>query len=123
MTSNVWGGVTCEFNRRGVCNVHKIKGEKMTQKRKVWRKKKYGYGYVTISQVTYSCKGIMKPIDSEFGTDRTEHNLSPELAKEQGDSTSCFNSEGSDWITEGAVDELNSKGSATRGRYEQPGRF
>ena len=114
ITSNEGGEVSCEFNRRGFCKVHKIKGEKKTQKRKAWRKKKYGYGYVTVSEVTYSCKMSMKPIDSEIGTDRTEPILSPVLANKQGDTSNYSNhidSEVSDWTTEGAVDQLNSKGS------------
>ena len=114
ITSNEGGEVSCEFNRRGFCKVHKIKGEKKTQKRKAWRKKKYGYGYVTVSEVTYSCKRSMKPIDSEIGTDRTEPILSPVLANKQGDTSNYSNhidSEVSDWTTEGAVDQLNSKGS------------
>ena len=56
----------------------------------------------------------MKPIDSEIGTDRTEPILSPVLANEQGDTSNYSNhidSEVSDWTTEGAVDQLNSKGS------------
>ena len=70
--------------------IHKLKGDKITQKRKVWRKKKYGYGYVTISQVTYSCKGGMKPMNSETSIDSNEPNLSPVLTNEQGGSTTVM---------------------------------
>ena len=108
MISEVRRGVSCEFTKRGVCSLHKLKGDKITQKRKVWRKKKYGYGYVTISQVTYSCKGGMKPMNSETSIDSNEPNLSPVLTNEQGGSTSSDVFAGSDWITEGAVDQLNS---------------
>ena len=33
----------CQFIR-GFCKEHKIKGEKLKVKHKVWVKKKYGYG-------------------------------------------------------------------------------
>ena len=35
--------------------MNKLKGDKSTTKCKVWRKKKFGNGYVTITKVTYSC--------------------------------------------------------------------
>ena len=53
----VGGGVLdkkFEF-RRGICHEHKLKEDKSTTKCKVWRKKKFGNGYFTITKVTYSC--------------------------------------------------------------------
>ena len=47
-------GNMCVF-KRGICQEHKIKGTKMTTKRQVWKKRKYDYGYVTVSKTTYSC--------------------------------------------------------------------
>ena len=45
----------CTFNRRGVCRLHKVVGEKTTQKERKWTKKKYGYGWTTISSIIYTC--------------------------------------------------------------------
>ena len=39
----------CVF-KRGVCTTHNIKGNKMTVNTKKWKKKKYGYGWVTAQQ-------------------------------------------------------------------------
>ena len=78
----------------------------MTQKKKVWRKKKYGFGYVTVSTVTYTCKEGMKPINSDVGNVSNEPNLSPVLANDQGGSVMSKNSEISDGIPDkmGALD-------------------
>ena len=46
--------IQCEFYR-GYCSVHKLKGKKIITTNKVWKKKKYGYGYVTSRKTTYSC--------------------------------------------------------------------
>ena len=35
---------------------HKLKGNKMITTTKVWKKKKYGYGFVSSRKTTYSCK-------------------------------------------------------------------
>ena len=91
-----------------MCRGHKLKGEKVTQKRKFWRKKKYGFGYVTISQVTYLCKADVNPMNSEISIDTNEPSLSPVLTNEQGGFTSNEVYEVSDWIAEGAIDQLNS---------------
>ena len=45
---------SCEF-RRGICTLHKIKGEKTQRKVKKWAKKRYGYGWVTNTIVEYTC--------------------------------------------------------------------
>ena len=37
----------CEFTRRGMCKKHGVKGPKTERKYKVWKKRKYEYGYVT----------------------------------------------------------------------------
>ena len=47
-------GNMCVF-KRGICQEHKIKRTKITTKRQVWKKRKYDYGYVTVSKTTYSC--------------------------------------------------------------------
>ena len=47
-------------------------------------------------------------MNSETSIDSNEPNLSPVLTNEQGGSTSSDVFAGSDWITEGAVDQLNS---------------
>ena len=45
----------CKHNKRGYCIEHKVKGNRSEVKYKAWRKKKYGYGYVTTKKVMYSC--------------------------------------------------------------------
>ena len=45
----------CKHNKRGYCIEHKVKGNRSEIKYKAWRKKKYGYGYVTTKKVMYSC--------------------------------------------------------------------
>ena len=45
----------CTFDRRGVCKVHKIKGNKSTQKTKKWSKKKFGFGWTTVTSINYTC--------------------------------------------------------------------
>ena len=44
----------CEYSR-GVCRVHKTRGIKSNIKTKTWKKKKYGYGWVTTYKTEYSC--------------------------------------------------------------------
>ena len=46
----------CEF-RRGVCQLHKMKGERYVQETKNWkdRGKGKGFGYVTSRKVRYRC--------------------------------------------------------------------
>ena len=45
----------CEYNRRGVCRLHKTLGIKTVRKSQVWVKKKFGYGYVTKQKTVYHC--------------------------------------------------------------------
>ena len=55
------GAQHCTFDRRGVCRIHKIKGEKTTQKTKKWSKKKFGFGWTTVTAINYTCtldKGV-----------------------------------------------------------------
>ena len=47
--------VVCTHNRKGYCVIHKVKGDRTEYNHKVWKKKKYGYGYVTCKKVLYSC--------------------------------------------------------------------
>ena len=44
----------CVFSR-GICKIHKLKGDKKTVSTKKWKKKKYGYGWVTVKETQYSC--------------------------------------------------------------------
>ena len=46
---------SCQFNKRGVCREHKVVGVKSTSKKRVWVKKKFGWGWSTITSVKYSC--------------------------------------------------------------------
>ena len=39
--------ISCTFNRRGICDIHKLKGDKKTIVSKKWTKRKYDYGWVT----------------------------------------------------------------------------
>ena len=47
--------VVCTHSKKGMCLVHNIKGDRREYKHKVWKQKKYGYGYVTCKKVVYSC--------------------------------------------------------------------
>ena len=47
--------VVCTFNKRGTCMNHKIKGNAIKQKNRSWKKKKFGYGWVTTTVTTYTC--------------------------------------------------------------------
>ena len=48
-------GESCKFNKRGVCKKHKVLGIKTTSKKKVWSKKKFGWGWATVTSINYSC--------------------------------------------------------------------
>ena len=50
--------VECVF-KRGVCQVHKIKGKKSVHKTKKWGQVKSGYGWIYSQTVRYTC-----PMDS-----------------------------------------------------------
>ena len=50
--------VECMF-KRGVCQVHKIKGKKSVHKTKKWGQVKNGYGWIYSQTVRYTC-----PMDS-----------------------------------------------------------
>ena len=72
--------VQCEFVR-GVCKQHKLKGSRMVTKTKVWRQKKHGYGWVTVSKVTYTCSySGMKTSLSDSGLSSLGTSASPESA-------------------------------------------
>ena len=45
----------CTFDRRGVCKNHRIRGVKNQQKSRKWAKKKFGYGWITVTTTTYTC--------------------------------------------------------------------
>ena len=45
----------CEFTRRGMCKTHGIKGKRTELKSKVWKKRKYDYGYVTTKKIVFTC--------------------------------------------------------------------
>ena len=46
---------SCKFNRRGVCRRHKVLGVKTTSKKRIWTKKKFGWGWATVTSVSYTC--------------------------------------------------------------------
>ena len=48
-------GESCTFNRRGVCKKHKVLGNKTSSKKKAWTKKKFGWGWATVTSVSYTC--------------------------------------------------------------------
>ena len=76
-TNEVSERVPCDFSKQGVCRIHKTKGNKMSRKTKVWRKKRYGYGWVTITQSSHTCR--MSDFDqqkSEVGIRAAKPNLS-----------------------------------------------
>ena len=54
----------CKF-RRGICKTHNLKGDKKTVSIKKWKKKKYGYGWVTAKETQYSC-GYRAGNDTEY---------------------------------------------------------
>ena len=45
----------CSFDKKGKCRLHAQQGRKIVSKRKVWTKKKYGFGWVTKQVVMYQC--------------------------------------------------------------------
>ena len=48
-------GVVCTFSKRGTCMNHKTKENVIKQKTRSWRKKKFGYGWVTTTETSYTC--------------------------------------------------------------------
>ena len=46
---------SCTFNRRGVCKRHKVLGVKTSSKKRIWTKKKFGWGWATVTSVSYTC--------------------------------------------------------------------
>ena len=49
------GVMHCTFDKKGVCRIHKIKGNKSTLKTKKWSKKKFGFGWTTVTSINYTC--------------------------------------------------------------------
>ena len=45
----------CEFTKRGMCKTHGIKGKRTELKSKVWKKRKYDYGYDTTKKIVFTC--------------------------------------------------------------------
>ena len=80
--------VQCEFVR-GVCKQHNLKGSRMVTKTKVWRQKKHGYGWVTVSRVTYTCSySGMKTSLSDAGLSSMGTSTSPVSVDEKGEPSS-----------------------------------
>ena len=80
--------VQCEFVR-GVCKQHKLEGSRMVTKTKVWRQKKHGYGWVTVSRVTYTCSySGMKTSLSDAGLSSMGTSTSPVSVDEKGEASS-----------------------------------
>ena len=88
---DISSGVKCEF-KRGVCQEHKIKGDKKVTKTKAWRKKKFGYGYVTTTKTTYSCRleGVPITAPEQHPGSTTAISLSPGIANSKGGYNSDF---------------------------------
>ena len=89
------GTEDCVF-KRGVCSQHKTKGDKMRSKTKVWKKRKFDYGWVTVTKVSYRCKhrgdscsqnslGDAKPGLPETDLNGSNSNTSPAIANEKGE--------------------------------------
>ena len=68
--------VRCSYDKKGKCRSHAQLGRKTVSKRKVWMKKKYGYGWVTKQVVEYHCnqddvsKGQISQALKRFCVDR-----------------------------------------------------
>ena len=66
--------VICMFSKKGMCDMHKIKGDMKRSKTKAWRKKKFGYGWVTTTGVTYTCSmagsRTMESVNGSIGNTR-----------------------------------------------------
>ena len=77
--------VMCEF-KRGICQRHKLKGEKKVTKTRVWRKKKFGFGYVTTTKTTYSCRlqNVQPAAPEQRPGSSIASSLSPEIANSNG---------------------------------------
>ena len=68
----------CEFTRKGMCKIHNIKGNRMEAKTKKWKKKKFGYGWVTTTTIRYSCSlDSVGQIRSENDSQVQHSDLSP----------------------------------------------
>ena len=70
-------GKQCEF-RRGKCLVHNIKGDKMSRKIKKWGKKRYGYGWLTVTAIEYTCPY------SSVSQDVTSSEISENISRSPG---------------------------------------
>ena len=66
----------------GASNNDIMKGDKMTRKIQVWKMKRYGYGWVTTTQSSYTCK--MSVPDQKVGIKVAEPNLSPVQTSSKG---------------------------------------
>ena len=94
----------CTMNKRGYCIEHKIKGDRSEIKYKAWRKKKYGYGYVTCKKVMFSC-----PSDEMHHSANTQVNnqISEPASSNEGDFNSgCDNVQ---WGSAGGIRGLQDK--------------
>ena len=79
------GYTVCTFNKKGFCDQHKIKGNASRNRTKVWRKKKFGYGWVTTTIVSYTCSGAGMTTTDSIGLDGASQGRSPESANSKGD--------------------------------------
>ena len=68
----------CEFTRKVMCKIHNIKGNIMEVKTEKWKKKKFGYGWVTTTMIKYSCSlDSVGQIRSENDSQVQHSDLSP----------------------------------------------
>ena len=47
--------ISCTFDRRGICDIHKLKEDKKTIVAKKWTKRKFDYGWLTSKKTVYTC--------------------------------------------------------------------
>ena len=87
----------CEFTRRGMCKRHGVKGTRIELKCKVWKKRKYDYGYVTTKKIVYTCN-IGKQTD--IHTDKLEGKIVVPQSK-------CASDLGSDNPQRGILDGIS----------------
>ena len=61
-----------------MCKIHNIKGNRIEAKTKKWKKKKFGYGWVTTTTIRYSCSlDSVGQIQSENVSQVQHSDLSP----------------------------------------------
>ena len=82
------GGSSTQFSctfKRGICQVHKLKGERKVITTKKWARKKFGFGYVTSKKTIYTClAGLESPQLSTTNSAISDGSQSPVHANQVG---------------------------------------